>query len=188
MTICFYSAYLYASATHSPYVKQVDNPIKALSKSDIEGLKNGSGMPFGGMAKAAELNGYPGPRHVLDLKDELKLTKEQITNTEAVYKKMHKAALALGTELIAIERSMDTKLKEKKLDSKTMKSLTQRSAQIYGDLRFTHLQAHLEMVTILTKEQIAAYNQLRGYNSQDPCKNIPKGHPVDMWKQHHNCT
>ena len=54
------------SAIHSPYTGQEARGIKALSQDDIEGLLSGAGTPFGGMAKPAELNGYPGPRHVLD--------------------------------------------------------------------------------------------------------------------------
>jgi hypothetical protein len=48
-----------------------------LSQTDIESLQNGTGDAFGGMAKLAELNGYPGPRHVLDLANELELTPNQ---------------------------------------------------------------------------------------------------------------
>jgi hypothetical protein len=48
----------------SPYAGQQTRAIKALSPEDLAGLLNGEGM---GMAKAAELNGYPGPVHVLEL-------------------------------------------------------------------------------------------------------------------------
>ena len=48
----------------SPYAGQQTRAIKALSPEDLAGLLNGEGR---GMAKAAELNGYPGPVHVLEL-------------------------------------------------------------------------------------------------------------------------
>ena len=48
----------------SPYAGQQARQVKALSKAEIEGLLAGRGL---GYAKAAELNHYPGPRHVLDL-------------------------------------------------------------------------------------------------------------------------
>jgi hypothetical protein len=38
--------------------------IKSLSNEDIESLETGTGDAFGGMAKLAELNDYPGPRHI----------------------------------------------------------------------------------------------------------------------------
>jgi hypothetical protein len=34
---------------------------------------------------------------------------------------------------------------------------------------------------------VKLYNELRGYTSNDPCKNVPEGHDPDMWKRHHNC-
>ena len=34
---------------------------------------------------------------------------------------------------------------------------------------------------------IETYNKLRGYFSDDPCKNIPKGHDPELWKKHHDC-
>ena len=46
-----------------PYSGQQGRMIKALSSKEVQGLLQGKGM---GMAKAAELNQYPGPRHVLD--------------------------------------------------------------------------------------------------------------------------
>ena len=58
----------------SPYAGQQARDIKALSPDEIQGYLTGQGM---GLAKAAELNGYPGPLHVLELAAELKLTEEQ---------------------------------------------------------------------------------------------------------------
>jgi hypothetical protein len=63
-----------AAAGHaqtSPYAGEQARDIKALSDQDIKELQSGHGK---GLAKAAELNGYPGPAHVLELADELKLT------------------------------------------------------------------------------------------------------------------
>jgi len=63
-----------AAIAESPYAGQQSRSIKALPEGDIAALQNGDGM---GMAKAAELNGYPGPRHVLALAAELHLTEAQ---------------------------------------------------------------------------------------------------------------
>src|ERR1700757_2891750 len=57
-----------------PYAGQQKREIKALSEEDVAGYLGGAGM---GYAKAAELNGYPGPMHVLELGDRLELTDEQ---------------------------------------------------------------------------------------------------------------
>jgi hypothetical protein len=61
----------------SPHAGQEVRDIKSLSDGDIQSLQNGTGEAFGGMAKMAELNGYPGPRHVLDVASELQFTDRQ---------------------------------------------------------------------------------------------------------------
>jgi uncharacterized membrane-anchored protein len=58
-----------AAQTHShdhtsPYADLTNRRIKALSEEEIDGLRAGEGM---GLALAAELNGLPGTRHVLDM-------------------------------------------------------------------------------------------------------------------------
>ena len=75
------STVVYAS-TDKPYQGQQPRVIKSLSQSDIEGYLNGKGM---GLAKAAELNHYPGPRHVLDVADKPGLTDRQKAQTRQLY-------------------------------------------------------------------------------------------------------
>ena len=65
--------FAHAESVHSPYAGQEKREIKALSQEDVEGYLTGQGMGF---AKAAELNQYPGPKHVLELARELRLEKE----------------------------------------------------------------------------------------------------------------
>ena len=64
----------------TPYAGMQARPIKALSDQQIADLKAGRGM---GLALAAELNGYPGPLHVLELADKLDLSAEQRTACSA---------------------------------------------------------------------------------------------------------
>jgi len=92
------------SAVLSPYAGQEARDIKALSDADIQGLLAGSGTPFGGMAKPAELNGYPGPRHVLDAAEagELELTSEQQGQVEALYAEMRSRAIELGQRIMRV--------------------------------------------------------------------------------------
>jgi len=61
---------------HSAYGGQQHRAIKGLSHEDVEELRRGGGW---GLAKAAELNGMPGPAHVLELKDKIALTPDQTT-------------------------------------------------------------------------------------------------------------
>jgi len=59
----------FASANQlSPYVGQEQREIKSLSPDEVKDYLAGKGM---GLAKAAELNHYPGPAHVLELASQL---------------------------------------------------------------------------------------------------------------------
>ena len=177
------------SAIHSPYAGQEARGIKALSQDDIKGLLAGAGTPFGGMAKPAELNGYPGPRHVLDAYDagEFQLTNEQHKQIEALYEEMRSEAIELGEKIIDIEKGIDDAFTGKTITNAFLQEKVKESADLYGQLRVVHLKYHLSMVEILTPQQVEQYNELRGYTSGNPCENIPEGHDPEMWKLHNNC-
>jgi hypothetical protein len=147
-------------------------------------LKNGKGW---GLAKAAELNGLPGPAHLLEMKEEIHLSAKQIRLIEDLYIKMKKDAIPLGLELIELERELNNHFSNRTMTDELLGILLERIAQIQKKLRYVHLSTHLETPNILTPEQIALYNKLRGYSSDDPCENIPKGHDPEIWKRHHNC-
>jgi hypothetical protein len=87
-----------ATPAGSAYAGQESRSIKSLSDDEINGLLAGSGM---GLAKAAELNGYPGPAHVLELASELDLTQVQRTATQALFASMQSKAAKLGAALVA---------------------------------------------------------------------------------------
>ena len=55
-------------AQHQPYAGDAGREIKALSPEEVKDLLSGAGM---GYAKAAELNHFPGPAHVIELADKL---------------------------------------------------------------------------------------------------------------------
>ena len=177
------------SAAHSPYAGQETRNIKALSQKDIEGLLAGHGTPFGGMAKPAELNGYPGPRHVLDAFEarEFDLTKQQHEQTKALYEKMRSGAIKLGKQIIDIEKEINDAFVNRTIAEEFLQNKVSESANLYSQLRVAHLKYHLSMIEILSPQQVEKYNKLRGYSSGDPCNNIPKGHNPEMWKLHNNC-
>ena len=139
------------------------------------------------MATLAELNGYPGPRHVLDLETDLQLSEQQKNEIDLIYKDMNANAKKIGSNLIDVEEHLDTLFTNKTITYSTLYPLVQKSASIYGKLRYTHLNAHLKTMEILSPEQITLYNKLRGYSSGDPCQNIPPGHDPAIWKLHHEC-
>src|SRR5712691_9243222 len=90
------SAATSTAQTASPYTGQEQRAIKALSDEEIRDLLEGRGM---GLAKAAELNSFPGPLHVLQLADPLGLSDAQRTATEALYVDMRKKAQPIGRKI-----------------------------------------------------------------------------------------
>jgi len=144
----------------SAYVGQQSRDIKALSGEDIAALRNGDGVGF---AKAAELNGYPGPRHVLALLRELRLSETQAAQVTAIRDRMSAAARPLGDELIDRERALDRLFAQREITPERLTAATAAISEIQGRLRAAHLAAHLETRAILSAEQIAQYDKLRGY-------------------------
>ena len=149
-------------AADMPYAGQQSRPIKALSDDDIAALQNGEGM---GMAKAAELNGYPGPKHVLDLARQLQLTDGQWRGVQAIFDRMSAAAKPLGGELIAQEQALDQLIAKGDITPDRLAAATAAIAELEGRLRAVHLSAHLETRALLNPDQIARYKQLRGYGA-----------------------
>jgi len=169
----------------SKYLGEEARAIKSLSPDDIRELKSGSGW---GMAKAAELNGVPGPAHILEMKDRIGLTDKQKQEIEQLYAGMKAEAIPLGEKLIRLEGELNQKFTNRTINSSLLESYIQQIAQVRARLRLVHLSTHLKTPDILTGEQIDLYNQLRGYAKDDPCANIPEGHNATMWKKHHGCN
>lgn len=148
---------------HSPYAGQDQRPIKALSDEETQALLNGQGM---GLAQVAELNHYPGPKHALELATELQLSEAQHAETQQIYNRMHQEAVRLGALIIDREKALDHLFATQAVHSDALQSLTKQIAQLRGDLRRAHLQAHIEMKRVLSREQINEYDTLRGYMTQ----------------------
>jgi Spy/CpxP family protein refolding chaperone len=151
-----------AAHTESPYMGQETRDIKALSPQDIDDYLNGRGL---GYAKAAELNHYPGPRHVLDLAHTLALTPEQTRQTQAIFEAMHAQAVALGRQLVAKEEALDRQFADGSIDAGSLQALLSDIGGLQAAIRYTHLAAHLEQKAVLTTHQVQLYDQLRGYGA-----------------------
>ena len=147
-------------AADMPYAGQQTRAIKALSDDEIAALRKGDGM---GMAKAAELNGYPGPVHVLQLAAQLGLTDAQRGDVQAIFDRMSAAAKPLGDEIIAQEQGLDQLFAKGEITQDRLAAATAAIAELQGRLRAVHLSAHLETRALLNADQIARYEQLRGY-------------------------
>ncbi|GLS37940.1 hypothetical protein GCM10010869_35340 [Mesorhizobium tianshanense] len=137
--------------------------VKALSGEQIADLMAGRGM---GLALAAELNFYPGPSHVLELRNALDLTDEQASRTKALLDQMKAETIPLGRRIIEKESELDRLFSERKITSVHLVDMTKAIADVQGELRAAHLRYHLDMAELLTPEQIGRYSQLRGYSGQ----------------------
>jgi len=168
----------------TPYAGMQNRAIKSLSDNDINELRRGAGW---GLALAAELNGMPGPTHLLELKDQIPLALEQVAKTQALLNEMRKAALPTGERLIAAEKALEAAFANGKVDESSLRRLLADSEAARSELRFIHLSQHYKTVQFLKPEQIKRYNILRGY-AEDPCKNIPAGHNPEMYKRHMGCS
>lgn len=154
------TAALPAAAQPSGYAGQQNRPVKALSAEETADLLAGHGM---GMAKAGELNHFPGPGHVLELADGLRLTPEQAAAVRASFGRMSTAARTLGAELVGREHALDEAFRGPGPAPARLGWMTAEIAALQGRLRAVHLGAHLETKRLLSPEQVAAYDRLRGY-------------------------
>ena len=154
---------IYAN-TGSPYTGQQAGEIKALSQHEVVGYLSGKGL---GYAKAAELNHFPGPRHVLDKARELILTEEQIKQSQAVFDAMKTQATMLGKQFVEKERELDWQFANNSIDTASLKTLLLDIGTLQAKIRYVHLSAHLEQKALLTKQQIQLYDQLRGYGKSN---------------------
>lgn len=134
--------------------------IKALSEKEVSDYLAGAGMGFG---RTGELNGYPGPKHVLELAEQLSVTPEQRAKLEASMQTMLDRATVLGSELVARERQLDHLFASGSIEPSSLASITAEIGRLQGQLRVAHLTAHLEAKKILTEEQVRRYMEARGH-------------------------
>jgi hypothetical protein len=154
-----------AANAQTPYAGMQTRPIKALSEQQVADLGAGRGM---GLALAAELNGYPGPSHVLELADKLDLSTAQRATVQGLFDSMKAEAVPLGARLIEQEADLDKQFAGHTVTPESLKASTAAVAMTQGVLRETHLKYHLSTVAVLSPGQMQRYAELRGYAGQAP--------------------
>ena len=170
-------------APRSPYAGEQAREIASLSEDDLAELAGGGGW---GLARAAELNGVPGPAHLLELADEIGLDADQRAAIEAIRDEMRAEAIAAGERFVAAERALDAAFTDAVPDRAELARLVGEAGTARADLRLAHLSAHLRTTPLLTEAQIERYGVLRGY-AEDPCDGVPDGHDAGMWRRHNGC-
>ena len=150
-----------SAQARSPYAGEQSRAIKSLSEAEIDALATGAGA---GLAKAAELNGYPGPTHVLELADRLRLDERQRDATRRLLDGHKTKARRLGAELLAAETDLDGLFARRQADAGQVEQATQRVGALQAQLRAEHLNTHLLQTKLLSDEQVRRYAVLRGYS------------------------
>jgi len=155
------------------YAGQQMREIASLSAQEQSDFLDGRGM---GLAKAAELNGHPGPMHVLELADELKLTAEQREAVKASFDRMKVKAKALGEAYIKAEKAVDAAFKTGLADAAEVAARVAEANRLLGEVRLSHIEAHVEIMPLLTLEQRARYAELRGYTGARTGNSVHQHH------------
>ncbi len=119
-----------------PYAGLEGRPIKAMAPERIEELLAGRGA---GYALAAELNRYPGPRHVLELRAALELRPDQEQQVRAVFAAMEQEAQRHGRELVALETEVDRAFGSGAVTPAELARLTAEIAAVEGVAAHAHL-------------------------------------------------
>ena len=149
-----------ATPTPSAYVSLLDSEIRGLDQDTIEGYLTGKGL---GQALPAELNGYPGPRHTIDMAEELELTEEQLAQVQALFDDMQSAVIPLGKKYLESVAELELAFREGTITDEYLQSQLENITGIEAQMRYVHLSTHLATIDILNHDQIMQYNMMRGY-------------------------
>jgi len=151
-----------AAVAQTPYAGMQSRSIKALSDQQIADLRAGRGM---GLALAAELNGYPGPSHLLELADKIGLSDAQRNSAHHMFESMKAETIPIGERLIAQEAALDRLFADHAITPEKLSAATAQIGATQAELRATHLKYHLSTVAMLEPSQIQQYSALRGYDN-----------------------
>lgn len=146
----------------TPYAGLQQRPVKALSDQQLADLRAGRGM---GLALAGELNGYPGPLHVIELADQLALNADQRAQVQRIFAQMKAEAIPVGETLIEQEKQLDREFSEQRISPASLDRLTSQIGETQAKLRAVHLKYHLTTADLLSTHQRHRYAELRGYRN-----------------------
>jgi Spy/CpxP family protein refolding chaperone len=135
-----------------------------LDEAEIAGLLAGAGM---GQALAAELNGYPGPKHVVELAQELELSDDQLAQAQQLVASTVARSKELGMQIVHNEKTLDAAFADGAIDAEKLSEMVAEIGRLRAELRLNHLSAHLTMAGLLSQEQRDRYSELRGYSHEE---------------------
>src|SRR5881296_4111106 len=120
----------------------------------------GEGRGFG-IAFAADQNGYPGPMHVLELKDRLKLTTDQEAQMQALMHAMFAESKPKSAQLLEAEAKLRRLFADRSADDAAVRAAVGEVERARSQVRLVHLLAHLKTRGLLTEDQRRIYHEAR---------------------------
>src|SRR4051794_39534581 len=123
------------ASAQSPYAGMQARPIKGLSDQQVADLKAGRGV---GLALPAELNGYPGRMHLLELADRLGLSVDQKTRIQQMFDAMKAEAVQLGARRLEQEAALDQQFASRQITVDSLKAATSAIGVTQAELRNAH--------------------------------------------------
>ena len=144
----------------SPHAHGQSAELASLSEAEVRALRSDAGM---GLARAAELSHFPGPKHLLELASALGLDAAQVARVEEIHSAMHAQAVAKGEAILEAEGHLAHLFASGHASVESVTRATSQLGELRGALQAIHLIGHLEAAHVLSAEQIAHYDRLRGY-------------------------
>src|SRR6266446_2295998 len=120
----------------------------------------GEGRGFG-LAFAADQNGYPGPMHVLELRDRLKLTADQAAKVQELMHAMFAESRPKGAWLLEAEAKLRRLFADRAADEAAVRGAVGEVERARSEVRLAHLLTHLKTRDLLTEEQRRIYHEAR---------------------------
>ena len=133
--------------------------LGGVSAQEKEALLKGAGL---GAGMIAMMNGYPGPKHVLEMGDELGLTAEQRESIGKTYGKVKAESVEFGTELVEKDEKLTALFASGSVSTGEVEKLSREIGELQGRVRAAHLNAHVETYDALTPAQREQLSSMQG--------------------------
>lgn len=133
--------------------------LSGVSEQEKEALLKGGGL---GAGMIAMMNGYPGPKHVLEMGDELELTDAQRESIGTIYGKVKAESVKYGTELVEKDEALAAMFTSGSVDTGDVEKLAREIGELQGRVRAEHLNAHVKTYDALTPAQREKLSSMQG--------------------------
>ncbi len=133
--------------------------LGGMTDAEKEAIRAGQGLGAGRLAMQA---GYPGPRHILEMGDELELTAAQKERIGTIFGEAKASFAKMGAELVEKEEALEAMFAAGDVDVGDMTKLAAEIGELTGELRAGHLAAHVRTREALTAAQLEKLAAMRG--------------------------